>query len=83
MTQGVTSTLMIILVLIGVSLAIFASPIAIVPIVLLMLALVGLPLIGRFIAERGDTGSAEPDGVPTTSQASYDPVDRPGSVGRG
>jgi len=83
MTQGVTSTLMIILVLIGVSLAIFASPIAIVPVVLVMLALLALPLLGRFVAERGDPGTPEPDGVPTTSEASYDPVDRPGSVGRG
>lgn len=83
MTQGVTSTFMIILVFIGVALAIFASPIAIVPIVLIMLGVVGLPIIGRFISERGDTGSAEPEGVPTTSQASYDPVERPGSVGRG
>ncbi len=83
MTQGVTSTLMIILVLIGVSLAIFASPIAIVPIVLVMLGVLALPVLGRFVAERGDTGTSEPSGVPTTSQASYDPVERPGSVERG
>ena len=79
---GVTSTVMTLLVIVGIALAIFASPIAIVPIVLIMLAVVTLPMLGRFIAERGDPGTPEPSGVPTTSQAAYDPVEQPGAVER-
>jgi hypothetical protein len=77
--SGVTSTAAGLLIIVGIALAFFASPLFVVPAVLIALAIVALGPIARFIAERGDTGSPEPTGVPTTGEAAYDPISRPGS----
>jgi hypothetical protein len=74
MGGGLNSTFIFFLLLIGVALAFFASPIFIVPIVLLALVLVALGPVSRWIAERGDPGTPEPENVPTTREASYDPA---------
>ena len=77
--SGVTSSTVAIIILIGLALGAFASPLFIVPIVLLALLIAGVGPLLKFVAERGDTGTAEPTGVPTTREASYDPVSDPGS----
>lgn len=75
--SGVTSSFVAILILIALALGAFASPLFIVPIVLLAFLVAGLGPVAKFIAERGDPGTAEPTGVPTTREASYDPVSDP------
>ncbi len=77
--SGVTSSIVGILILSAIALGAFASPLFIVPIVLVALLVAALGPTARFIAERGNPGSAEPTGVPTTREASYDPVSDPGS----
>ncbi len=77
--SGVTSSTVAILILLALALGAFASPLFIVPIVLLALLIAGLGPVLRFVAERGDLGTAEPTGVPTTREASYDPVSDPAS----
>ena len=77
--SGVTSSIVAIVVLIGLALGAFASPLFIVPIVLVAFLIAAIGPLLRFVAERGDLGTAEPTGVPTTREASYDPVSDPSS----
>jgi multisubunit Na+/H+ antiporter MnhG subunit len=75
--SGVTSTastLGAVLILVAIGLGIFVSPLFVVPIALLVLLVVGVGPVAAFVAERGAPGSPEPTGVPTTREASYDPV---------
>jgi hypothetical protein len=75
--SGVTSaasTTAVFLILVAIALGIFASPLFAVPIALLVLLIVGIGPMATFVAERGAPGSPEPTGVPTTREASYDPV---------
>ena len=77
--SGATAPVFALLVFIAVALGIFASPLFVIPIFLVALVIVGIGPVARFIAERGDPGSPEPTGVPTTREASYDPVSDPAS----
>jgi multisubunit Na+/H+ antiporter MnhG subunit len=72
MGGGLNSTFIFVLLLIGVALAFLASPIFILPTVLLALVLLALGPVSRWIAERGYPGTPERENVPTTREASYD-----------
>jgi hypothetical protein len=69
----VVLAVVLLLVLIGV-----ANPLFLIPVVAIGLGLVGVPLLlgalrGTAVGEAG----GGPSGVPTTSEASYDPVQEP------
>ena len=72
------------LVVVGVVLAAFASPILLIPVVVVGL---GALLIGPLLGKLRGSAIAQPDpgpsGVPTTREASYEPVSDPNQTPRG
>lgn len=54
------------------------SVIFLVPIFTIALLVVFAGPVLRFISDRGSPGSGDPTGVPSTSDASYEPVREPG-----
>ena len=70
--SGVTSTIVTTIIVTIVVAALGLTPAIIIPFFLVALLVVALGPVSRFIRERGAGGSPEPQGVPTTREASID-----------